>query len=165
MEKRVGALALAALLLVAGTGCEERTAPGERKTSAHRGMMGERGMMGRSMVRHRHVMRHGVDPRYASKENPLSPTSENVREGRTLYTQHCTRCHGPTGAGDGPAAEGLEPPPANIAAFIRMPMATDGYLYWTIAEGGAPVDSAMPPFEDTLAAEEIWKIITYLRRM
>lgn len=46
-----------------------------------------------------------------------------------------------------------------------MPMATDGYLFWTIAEGGAPVGSAMPAFKQTLKEDDIWKIITYLRTL
>lgn len=171
MQRLLEAVAIAALLLGSATGCEEGPACGERGGSERRGMMEgrgmmqERGMMSMSRVRHRYVMRHGIDPRYASEESPLAPTSEDVRDGRELYEQHCARCHGPTGRGDGPAGEGLEPPPANIAAFSRMPMATDAYLYWTIAEGGAPVGSAMPPFGGTLEDEEIWKIITFLRRM
>jgi len=122
-------------------------------------------MMGMSMVRHRYVMRHGMDPAYASKENPLAPTPENLRRGRRLYEQHCASCHGDTGRGDGPAGEHLEPPPANLAAFGGMPMATAPYLYWTIAEGGAPVGSVMPAFEGTLDEEQIWRIVAYLRRL
>jgi len=46
-----------------------------------------------------------------------------------------------------------------------MPMATDGYLFWTIAEGGMPIQTAMPVFKGTLKEEEIWQIVTYLRNM
>jgi mono/diheme cytochrome c family protein len=46
-----------------------------------------------------------------------------------------------------------------------MPMASDGYLYWTIAEGGEPVGSAMPAFGDALSEDEIWQIVAYLRQM
>ncbi|KPY75002.1 Lead uptake protein, partial [Pseudomonas syringae pv. spinaceae] len=34
--------------------------------------------------------------------------------GAPLYAQHCSVCHGDTGAGDGPAGIGLEPPPSNL---------------------------------------------------
>jgi hypothetical protein len=67
--------------------------------------------------------------------------------------------------GDGPAAQALNPPPANIAATSRMPMATDGYLYWTIVEGGAPLKSAMPAFQGALKPDQIWQIILYLRQL
>jgi mono/diheme cytochrome c family protein len=47
----------------------------------------------------------------------------------------------------------------------KMPIATDAYLYWTIAEGGVPVESAMPPFKAALGEGEIWDIIGYLRQL
>ena len=126
------------------------------------GMM-PRGMMNMSTVRHQFVMRHGIDPHYASKVNPLPNTRENFTAGRKLYEQNCTACHGPTGLGDGPAGKSLNPPPANIAASSKTPMSSDGYLYWTIAEGGVPLQTAMPPFKKTLKPDQIWKIIIFLR--
>jgi len=129
------------------------------------GMMHGRGMMGMSYVRHHYFMRHGVDRRYASKVNPLRPTAENLAEGKALYDQRCALCHGAKGLGNGPAAKGLNPPPADIAALAGMPMATDGYLYWTIAEGGVPLGTPMPPFKDTLKEDQIWKIILYIREL
>lgn len=122
-------------------------------------------MMGGSILRHQYVMRYGIDPKYAYKVNPLRPSSENIAEGRKLYEADCATCHGPSGLGDGPAAMGLNPPPANLVATARMPMTSDAYLYWTIAEGGVPLHTAMPPFKAVLKDEEIWKIILYLRRL
>lgn len=43
-------------------------------------------------------------------------------------------------------------------------MAGDEYLYWTIAEGGEPLNTAMPAFKRMLEQDEIWRIIVYLRR-
>jgi mono/diheme cytochrome c family protein len=128
-----------------------------------RGMMGGGMMNNRFSVRRYYVMQNGIDPRYASQENPLEYSSKNISDGKRLYDQNCAMCHGPTGLGDGPAGRGMNPPPANIAAFIKSPMETDGYLYWTIAEGGAPLKTAMPPFKNTLKENDIWKIIVYLR--
>lgn len=128
------------------------------------GMMGPGGMMmGMSMARHHYVMMNGIAPQYASKENPLQPTAQNIESGRKLFEQNCARCHGLKGFGDGPDGENLSPPPANIAAASKMPMATDGYLYWAISEGGVPLGTGMPPFGGALKEEDIWKIITYLR--
>ncbi|CDY74631.1 High-affinity iron permease [Caballeronia glathei] len=124
---------------------------------------GQMGMMGMSMARHHFVMMNGIDPQYTSKENPLEPTAPNIESGRTLFEQNCARCHGVTGLGDGPDGANLFPRPANVAAVSKMPMASDGYLLWSISEGGVPVGSAMPPFKGALKEDEIWKIITYLR--
>ena len=122
-------------------------------------------MMNMSMIRHQFVMRNGIDSRYASKVNPLQSTAENIGAGKKLYEQNCASCHGLTGLGDGEAGKGLNPRPANIATFIKMPMATDSYMSWTIAEGGVPIGTAMPPFKDVLKEDQIWKIIIYLREL
>jgi mono/diheme cytochrome c family protein len=129
------------------------------------GWRGQGNMMGPSMQRRHMAMRYGIDSKYATKTNPLAANARTLDSGRNLFQQQCVRCHGVSGAGDGPDGTKLNPRPANIAASGRMPMATDGYLFWTIAEGGAPVGSAMPAFKQTLKEDEIWKIISYLRTL
>ena len=151
MRKFIAVLAALGILLLSVPGYSQM------------GMMQGRGMMNMSMIRHHFVMQNGIDPNYASKANPLKRTAKNFEDGKRLYQQNCALCHGPTGLGNGEAGKSLNPPPANIAGFSKMPMATDGYLYWTIAEGGAPLGTAMPPFKGTLKEDEIWKIIIYLR--
>ena len=133
--------------------------------AAYAARMGMMGMDNVSMERHRYAMRNGIGAEYANRANPLSRSQTNVRAGRDLYGQYCSSCHGASGRGDGPAAGGMTPPPANIAAVTRMRMATDGYLYWTIAEGGAPLGTAMPPYQGVLSEEEIWQLILYLRTL
>lgn len=130
-----------------------------------RGMMGGPGMMGMATLRHQYFMQYGIPPKYADQVDPLPDTAANVSAGKKLYEASCASCHGPSGLGNGPAGQALNPPPANIAATSQMPMATDGYLYWTIAEGGAPLHSAMPAFKDTLKPDAIWQIILYLRQL
>ncbi|WP_417516135.1 c-type cytochrome [Marinobacter sp.] len=135
-----------------------------------RGMMGgkgmmEGGMMNMSMIRHRFVMRNGIDEKYANKVNPLQSTSNNIKEGKVLYEYNCASCHGTSGQGDGEAGINLTPRPSNIAMFSKMPMATDGYLFWTISEGGVPLQTAMPPFKSALEEDDIWKIVLYLRQL
>ncbi len=128
------------------------------------GMM-DHGMMGGSMRRHHYVMMNGIDPKYAQVRNPLPVSSENLAAGKALFEKNCSACHGVSGRGDGPAAKALDPAPADLAAAIRMPMSGDPYLYWTIAEGGAPVRSAMPSFKVNLTSDQIWKVVLYLRTL
>lgn len=123
------------------------------------------GMMRMSMIRHHYVMRHGLPARYRGKSNPLRPVPEVLERGRALYQQHCAVCHGPSGRGAGPAARGLDPPPADLARSTRMPMASDAYLYWTLAEGGVPVGSEMPAFGGALGEDDIWSLVLYLRQL
>jgi len=120
---------------------------------------------GMSMRRHQFVMANGLEARYANKQNPLQVTTANIAAGKKLYDQNCAACHGKTGTGDGEAGKNLNPRPANIAVFSKMPMATDGYLFWTIAEGGVPIGTAMPPFKGALKDNDVWKIILYMRNL
>jgi|NGEPerStandDraft_6_1074524.scaffolds.fasta_scaffold133672_2 mono/diheme cytochrome c family protein len=126
---------------------------------------GGMGMMSGSWVRRNFVMRNGIDPKYANLSNPLPRTAENVSGGRQLYEQNCAACHGAQGLGDGPAGKSLNPPPASLIGLRRMPMVGDGYLDWTIAEGGVPVGSAMPPFKNVLKPDDIWKVILFLQTL
>lgn len=41
----------------------------------------------------------------------------------------------------------------------RLSMMTEGYLYWTISEGGEALETAMPAFKDVLSEKERWQVI------
>jgi cytochrome c len=135
---------------------------------AEMGMMNGNGMkcmMNMSMDRHHYVMKNGLGPEYSSRKNPLVAKNDILHTGKTLYEENCSSCHGKSGSGDGPAGANLNPRPTNIAGFSKMPMATDEYLFWTISEGGIPIQTAMPAFKSSLTEEEIWNIVIYLHNM
>jgi len=130
-----------------------------------RGMMQGGGMMGGSMARHRLVMHNGLPGEYTAKKNPLKTSADNVAAGRAVYVQNCAVCHGPKGAGDGEGGKALNPPPGDLRGLSGMPMASDGFYYWTITEGGAPVKSAMPPYKAVLKEEDVWRLVLFLRTL
>lgn len=109
-------------------------------------------------MRHHFVMMNGIDPRHAFEENRLQASSENIKT-EDDYTKETAR---PAMERQGSATVRLEETytlvPQNIAAFSKTPMASDGYIHLTIAEGGALVWSAMPPFKGRLKEDEVWKI-------
>lgn len=129
------------------------------------GSRGGMGMMAGASIRRNFVMRNGIDPKYAGLSNPLPSTAHNISRGRQLYDQNCASCHGARGLGDGPAAKNLRPPPASLTGLRRMQMVSDGYLDWTIDEGGTPVGSAMPPFKDALKPDDIWRVILFIQKL
>ncbi len=138
---------------------------GMMNSQNHMGMM-KGGCMNMSMQRHRFVMQNGIKPEYQNKVNPIKTmTPAILSSGKALYESNCATCHGKSGIGDGPAGANLTPRPANIAAFSKMPMASDAYLNWTISEGGAPISSPMPAFKSQLSEQDVWQIITYLRQL
>ncbi|HSB52427.1 MAG TPA: c-type cytochrome [Dissulfurispiraceae bacterium] len=126
-------------------------------------MRQETPMMRQDMVRHRYVQLHGVPATYLDHRNPLKADEDVLTEGAKIYAEKCASCHGDKGQGDGPQGKDLDPPPSPLAASVRMPIATDSYLFWAIADGGRELKTAMPAFRDVLGDEAIWKVVLYLR--
>ncbi len=115
------------------------------------------------MYRHAWVMMKGIPQQYLSLQNPLPPENEVAARGKTLYTEHCTACHGPEGLGDGEAGTALNPPPGNLTYTMNMPISSAPFLFWTLTEGGTKLGTDMPVFGDVLSEEERWSVIHYLR--
>lgn len=59
----------------------------------------------------------------------------DLQRGPALYAEHCIACHGAAGAGDGPAAAGLEPAPTNFTDIERARQRSLFGLYSTIGAG------------------------------
>jgi high-affinity iron transporter len=79
--------------------------------------------------------------------------------GEQVYRTQCAACHGNVGRGDGPAAGGLTPVPADLTDFRKLADATplDFYRRVTIGVAG----TAMPAYESRLTAEERWAVASY----
>lgn len=94
--------------------------------------------------------------------NPLPDTPSVIERGRRVFAAHCASCHGPEGRGDGPAAAGMLPPPADLTG-VHTRQHTDGDLYWWITHGIE--GTAMPAFGDVLTEEERWAVIRFIRQL
>ena len=91
--------------------------------------------------------------------NPFPPTPESLEAGMSGYGQNCQVCHGPSGRGDGPAGAGLDPPPADLV--VHVPLHAEQDLFRFVRDG-IP-GTAMAPLGDTLADEEIWHVVNYIK--
>ena len=80
--------------------------------------------------------------------------------GAPLYAQHCSVCHGETGAGDGPASLGMTPPPANLRDAQRLDRLSLYAIYNTLGLGVEGTD--MPSFADQLDERQRWDLATYI---
>ncbi|MCU1717994.1 cytochrome c/FTR1 family iron permease [Pseudomonas sp. 5P_3.1_Bac2] len=80
--------------------------------------------------------------------------------GEPLFTQHCSVCHGASGAGDGPAGIGLEPPPANLRDQARLDRLSLYDLYNTLTLGIEGTD--MVSFADQLDERQRWDLASYI---
>ena len=82
--------------------------------------------------------------------------------GQVLYDEHCARCHGLTGKGDGPEAARLTVPPANFHT-ARSKAKTDFELLTSISYGIA--FSPMHAWRGRVTDEELLELVRYLREL
>jgi high-affinity iron transporter len=75
--------------------------------------------------------------------------------GAALYAQHCASCHGAAGAGDGPLARGMEPPPIDFTDRDRARERSSFAFYQVIDQGLE--GTAMQSFAH-LPAEDRWAL-------
>ena len=92
-------------------------------------------------------------------ENIYNGDRSVIGHGARIYKKRCWLCHGNNGKGDGPRAAELNTKMLdfNDSQVINR---TDGELYWWIANGG----NDMQGFQNTLAKEDIWKVVNYIRK-
>jgi len=102
-----------------------------------------------------------VVPNYAiNVKNPLAGNNSVLADARTLYIANCGPCHGTNGKGDGPAAPGLNPKPADHTS-AAVQSETDGSLFWRLSEGHKP----MPAYKNIFSEHQRWELIDYIRTL
>lgn len=84
----------------------------------------------------------------------------SISNGKDLFLERCTVCHGEKADGNGPSAESFEVPPWNFTDGT-IDDVSDGFLFQKIKNGGIWFE--MPPFGLILKNDEIWDIINFLR--
>ena len=103
---------------------------------------------------------------YAGLFCAVSPASAaDAEQGRILYRNTCSQCHGMEGTGEGINAPHLEVAPRNHTDYDEMIARTDEELFKAISEGGQSVNKSvlMPNWGKTLSVQEIENLIAYLR--
>ncbi len=104
-----------------------------------------------------------VDAYPTTYRRPAVPyQAASVAEGAMLFHEHCARCHGPGGRGDGLEGGGLPKPPADLTA-THVLHHTAGDLFWWLTNG-IP-GSGMPAFGGALTEAERWDVINFLRTL
>ena len=81
--------------------------------------------------------------------------------GEEAFRQFCVACHGEGGRGDGPAAAGLKPPPADFTNPEGVSKLSDAEVVAVITEGRA----FMPAFGRILKAEVLPDLVAYVREL
>lgn len=101
---------------------------------------------------------------------PAPATPEAIAAGKKIYERRCLPCHGATGAGDGPAADTMDPRPRDftkgkfkIRSTVHKALPTDEDLYRVISRG-IP-GSGMPAWKSLLSEDERLQVIAYIKTL
>lgn len=92
--------------------------------------------------------------------NPLERNEANMNEGKRLYENFCTHCHGAKGMGDGLVVtrNGPKPPAYNSDALRDLP---EGKAFHTTQYG----KNMMGSHASQLTASQRWKILMYVQTL
>jgi mono/diheme cytochrome c family protein len=102
-----------------------------------------------------------VSPKEAGNvKNPLVNNTSVLADAKALYVANCAPCHGDKGRGDGPAAPGLNPKPADHSS-VTVQNESDGALFWKLSEGRAP----MPGYKKIFSDNQRWELIIFIRTL
>ena len=93
--------------------------------------------------------------------NPVTPTMENLQEGRRMYNIYCIVCHGWWGEGDGSViGPGRFPaPPSLLTEEVRN--YPDGRIYHVISQGFGK----MPGYYQQIRWADRWPVVNYVRAL
>ena len=97
-------------------------------------------------------------------QSPAGFTAQGIVRGQQVYQQHCIRCHGADGRGEGPDAARLPmwPPTLNGSLLWKR---LDGELFWHVSHGlrGRNGSVTMPRFDKILSDPQIWEVLDFLQ--
>ncbi|RMF08737.1 MAG: iron permease [Alphaproteobacteria bacterium] len=91
---------------------------------------------------------------------PSSPP--DLARARVLYAENCATCHGATGDADGPAAEGMDPPPIAFTDLERARERSVFGLYQAISQGLE--GTAMASYQ-WMSQDDRWALAFYVGSM
>lgn len=92
---------------------------------------------------------------FQEKLSPFEFDGPVKKEGKAIFIDNCKACHGDIG-GNNPL--GLIPSPGDPSSE-KFQNNSDGSMFYKISEGRG----SMTSFKNQLSAEEIWKVIGYIR--
>jgi mono/diheme cytochrome c family protein len=89
-----------------------------------------------------------------------------LARGQAIYEDKCAVCHGPAGAGDGPAAPSLAVKPPSLRDEAMVAEMSGAYWFWRISEGAGvepfrSAGSVMPAYKNDLSEADRWALVAY----
>src|SRR5438045_9286583 len=95
-------------------------------------------------------------------------TAQDTTAGKVVYTKWCAGCHGDNGAGDGPAAKHMIPPPRDFTGAIYQIRSTPSGQLPTDADLMRSIDeelggTAMPGWKTRLSDRQRRDVLAYIK--
>jgi high-affinity iron transporter len=87
----------------------------------------------------------------------------DLARGKQIFELDCVPCHGPRGAGDGPRAHDVTPPPAAIGSPATMSGVSPALIYRVISVGVA--GTLMPAWALKFSPDDRWALATYVNSL
>lgn len=97
----------------------------------------------------------------------LCPARGDVQAGKAVYTEHCLKCHGEKGKGDGPSAKKLKMKMADYTNVEAMAKFSDEDMKKITLAGGEAVGKSklMPDYKDKLSAQQVADVVEFIRTL
>jgi mono/diheme cytochrome c family protein len=102
-----------------------------------------------------------VPDKYLKMANPVKADATSIADGKQLWLQHCTSCHGKAGKGDGPKAAQLKSLPHDLSK-ADIQSQPDGSFFYKTSEGRKDMPSFKKKIPDQ---DDIWSIVNYIRTL
>jgi mono/diheme cytochrome c family protein len=99
--------------------------------------------------------------------------SADVAKGKQVFSLYCQTCHGPAGAGDGPAGKTLNPPPRDFTKAEFKFGGKDEDIFAVISNGaavqkagdGTPGSPLMAPWGNVIPEGDRWALVKFIRTL
>jgi putative copper resistance protein D len=89
--------------------------------------------------------------------SPTGYSARTIAQGKALFAEHCSACHGPKGLAETPTSQDQKMPPDLTGDHIYSHR--DGDLFWWITNG---IEDGMPGFAEVLDEDARWNLIDFI---
>jgi mono/diheme cytochrome c family protein len=94
-------------------------------------------------------------------QNPVTPTSSNLRSGLKIYRDACAGCHGDSGKPSHWGTAGFYP---RVPQFdTQPPIKPDWQMFWIVKHGVRY--TGMGAWEGEMSDDNIWTVVTFLHNL
>jgi mono/diheme cytochrome c family protein len=104
-----------------------------------------------------------LPPDADTKKSPLTVDDKVLATGKAVFKDKCSRCHGPTGIGDGPDADPDAVEKMDLTAAKAADRNPEGVIFYKVQNGRRR--PKMPTFKEELTDQQIWSVVAYVQTL